>query len=97
MLHDVGNGSPLAMSHDFKASEHAQDMGELQAYLGQMEDIARHASTIDHFRLKYTIQRIRVAIQAVDSARQATRHAVQQQLIAETMLAEMLVRCQEDG
>jgi 4-hydroxyphenylpyruvate dioxygenase-like putative hemolysin len=67
-----------------------QDLNRLRAHLERLEDLARHASPIDRFRLKHSIQLVTVAIEAVDNARQATQRAVQQQRIEETMLAEVI-------
>jgi hypothetical protein len=69
-----------------------QDLNRLRAHLERLEDLARHASRIDQFRLKYTIGLVSVAIDAVDSARQATQRAVQQQRIEENMLAEVIAK-----
>jgi hypothetical protein len=74
-----------------------QDLNRLRAHLERLEDLARHASPIDRFRLKRSIQLVTVAIEAVDNARQATQRAVQQQRIEETMLAEVIAMNQETG
>ena len=78
-----------------------QDLNRLRAYLERLKDLARYALLVDQFRLKYTIGLVSVAIDAVDSARQATQRAVQQQRIEENMLAEviseMIAKNQETG
>jgi hypothetical protein len=74
-----------------------QDLNRLRAHLERLEDLARHASPVDQLRLKYTIQLVTVAIEAVDNARQATQRAVQQQRIEETMLAKVIAMNQETG
>jgi hypothetical protein len=93
--YDGDNGDPLAMNHELTATGSEQDLNRLRAYLVRLEDLARHASPVDHFRLKYTIQRVNVAIEAVDNARQVTQRAVQQQLIAESMLMEVIAKNRE--
>jgi len=85
------------MNHELMATGSGQDLNRLRAYLERLEDLARHASLIDQFRLKYTIGLVSVAIDAVDSARQATQRAVQQQRIEENMLAEVIAKNQETG
>jgi hypothetical protein len=85
------------MNHVLTAIGSEQDLNRLGAYLERLEDLARHASPVDHFRLKYTIQRVNVAIEAVDNARQVTQRAVQQQLIAESMLTEVIAKNRETG
>jgi formate-dependent nitrite reductase cytochrome c552 subunit len=85
------------MNHELTATGSEQDLNRLRAHLERLEDLARHASSIDHFRLKYAIQRVGVAIEAVDNARQVTQRAVQQQLIAESMLTEVIAKNQETG
>jgi hypothetical protein len=74
-----------------------QDLNRLRAHLERLEDLARHASPIDRFRLKHSIQLVTVAIEAVDNARQATQRAVQRQRIEETMMAEVIAMNQEMG
>ena len=54
--------------------------------------IGFRTAVVDQFRLKYTIGLVSVAIDAVDSARQATQRAVQQQRIEETMLAKVIAK-----
>jgi hypothetical protein len=85
------------MNHELMATGSGQDLNRLRAYLERLKDLARHASLIDQFRLKYTIGLVSVAIDAVDSARQATQRAVQQQRIEENMLAEVIAKNQETG
>ena len=74
-----------------------QDLNRLRAHLERLKDLARHASPIDQLRLKYTIQCVGVAINAVDNARQATQRAVQRQRIEEAMMAEVIAMNQEMG
>jgi formate-dependent nitrite reductase cytochrome c552 subunit len=74
-----------------------QDLNRLRAHLERLEDLARHASPVDQLRLKYTIQLVSVAIEAVDNARQVTQRAVQRQRIEETMMAEVIAMNQEMG
>ena len=74
-----------------------QDLNRLRAHLERLKDLARHASPVDQLRLKYTIQLVSVAIEAVDNARQVTQRAVQRQRIEETMLAEVIAMNQETG
>ncbi len=93
--YDGDNGDPLAMNHELTATGSEQDLNRLRAYLERLEDLARHASPVDQFRLKYTIRRVNVAIEAVDNARQVTQRAVQQQLIAESMLTEVIAKNRE--
>jgi hypothetical protein len=83
------------MNHELMATGSGQDLNRLRAYLERLEDLARHASLVDQFRLKYTIRLVSVAIDAVDSARQATQRAVHQQRIEENMLAEVIAKNQE--
>jgi hypothetical protein len=85
------------MNHELTATGSEQDLNKLRAYLERLEDLARHALPVDHFRLKHTIQRVSVAIEAVDNARQVTQRAVQQQRIEETLLAEIIAKNQETG
>src|SRR3954452_8321964 len=87
------------MNHDLMMTGYntgsGQDSNRLRAHLERLEDLARHASPIDQLRLKYTIQLVTVAIEAVDNARQATQRAVQRQRIEETMMAEVIAMNQE--
>jgi hypothetical protein len=85
------------MNHELTATGSEQDLNRLRAYLERLEDLASHASPVDQFRLKYTIQRVNVAIEVVDNARQVTQRAVQQQLIAESMLTEVIAKNRETG
>jgi hypothetical protein len=85
------------MNHELMATGSGQDLNGLRAYLERLEDLARHASLVDQFQLKYTMRLVSVAIEAVDNARQATQRAVQRQRIEETMLAEMIAKNQETG
>ena len=85
------------MNHELMATGSGQDLNRLRAYLERLGDLAYHASLVDQFRLKYTIGLVSVAIDAVDSARQATQRAVQQQRIEEAMMAQVIAMNQETG
>ena len=85
------------MNHELMATGSGQDLNRLRAHLERLEDLARHASLVDQFRLKHSIQLVTVAIEAVDNARQATQRAVQRQRIEETMMAEVIAMNQEMG
>jgi hypothetical protein len=85
------------MNHELMVTGSGQDLNRLRAHLERLEDLARHASPIDRFRLKHSIQLVTVAIEAVDNARQATQRAVQRQRVEETMMAEVIAMNQEMG